>query len=99
MGGGNSTLRAIRIALLVGFLVLATTLHGHGSTYNTLHIVYFVLVIGLLIASFSMRGGRRSGNRQSGRGGPVGRGGFGGAPPPPPPHATPILQSDTEPGD
>lgn len=101
MGGGSSTFRVVRIALLVVFLVLAATLHGRGSTYNTLHIVYIVLVIGLLVGSLALGRGRRGlqrGNRQGGGNDPVGRGGFGGAPPAPPPHAEPMQQTDPESG-
>jgi hypothetical protein len=69
----------VRLGVLVAFLVLAATLHGHGSTYNALHGVYIVIIVGLLIASFALRGrGRgRIGSRGPGSGG----GSFGTGPP------------------
>jgi hypothetical protein len=79
MGGGRSGLRMIRLGALVLFLILAATLHGRGSTYNTLHVVYIVIVVGVLVASIAGRGRGRSGLRRPGGGG----GGFGSGPPAP----------------
>jgi len=69
----------VRLGALVLFLILAVTLHGRGSTYNTLHAVYFVIIAGVLVASLVGRGrGRgRNGPRGSGFGG----GSFGSGPP------------------
>ncbi len=83
MGGGRSTLRMVRLGVLVVFLILAATLHGHGSTYNTLHVVYFVIIIGLVIAAFAgRRGSGRFGSGGS-SGSRVGGGSFGSGPPRP----------------
>jgi hypothetical protein len=83
MGGGRSSLRMVRFGALAVFLILAATLHNHGSAYNTLHIVYFVIIAGLLVASFAGRRGRG----RFGSGGPggsrVGGGSFGSGPPRP----------------
>jgi hypothetical protein len=75
MGGGRSGLRMVRIVALVLFLILAATLHGRGTTYNTLHVVYIIIVVGVLIASVAGR--RRCGSRGSRHGG----GSFGTGPP------------------
>jgi hypothetical protein len=83
-----SGFRVARIVLLVGFLLLLVTLHGRGSTYNELHIVYIVLIVALLIGSFAIGGGRRRMMGRGGTNGPRGRnfgGGSFGSPPPPPP--------------
>jgi hypothetical protein len=81
MGGGRSTLRMVRFGVLAVFLILAATLHDRGSTYNGLHVVYFVIIAGLLVASFA----RRRGRGRFGSGGPggsrLGGGSFGSAPP------------------
>jgi hypothetical protein len=73
----------VRLGVLFLFLVLAATLHHRGSTYNTIHIVYFVVIAGVLVASFAARGrGRgRGGGRFGPPGGGVGRGSFGSGPP------------------
>jgi hypothetical protein len=79
MGGGRSTLRMVRIGALVLFLILAVSLHGRGSTYNVLHVVYIAIILVVLVLSFASRG-RRSG-RGDGRG--SGGGGFDSGPPGP----------------
>jgi hypothetical protein len=73
----------LRLGALVLFLVLAGTLHRQGSTYNAIHIAYFVVLAGVLVASFAARGrGRgRGGGRFGPPGGGVGRGSFGSGPP------------------
>jgi hypothetical protein len=95
-----SGLRMVRIGLLVAFLILVVTLHGHGSTYNDIHIVYLVLVVGILIFAVTQRrrqggmgrggmGRGRMGRGGMGRGGPdggsTGSGSYGTPRPPPPP--------------
>ena len=92
-GRGMSGLRMVRIGLLVAFLILVATLHGHGSTYNDIHIVYLVLVVGILIFAVTQRrrqGGMGRGGMGRGRmgqggpdGGPTGSGSYGTPPPPP----------------
>jgi hypothetical protein len=81
----------VRLGVLVLFLVLAATLHRQGSTYNVIHIVYFVVIAGVLVASFAARGrGRgRGGGRFGPPGGGVGRGSFGSGPPRPPENSNP----------
>jgi hypothetical protein len=87
MGGGRSTLRMIRLGALVLFVVLASTLHGRGSTYNTLHVVYLVVIAGVLVVSLALRGrgGGRGPGGGGGRFGPggsrMGGGSFGSGPP------------------
>jgi hypothetical protein len=88
MGGGHSTLRMIRLGALLLFIVLAATLHGRGSTYNTLHVVYLVVIAGVLVASLTLRGRGRGGRGPGGGGGRFGSGGsrlgggsFGSGPP------------------
>ena len=106
-----SSFRMIRIGLLLSVLILGATLHDKGSTYNTIRVIYVVIVLGLLIGSFALRRGggmRRRG--PSGYGGPAGpagpadpgagRGSFGSAPvpPPPPPPAPGHDNSDPDAG-
>jgi hypothetical protein len=84
--GGMSSFRIARVVLLLGFLLLVLTLHGRGSTYNTLHVVYIVLLVALLLGSLVVsrrRGtmGRRGPGGQ--RRGPMAGGGSFGSPPPP----------------
>jgi hypothetical protein len=71
----------VRLCVLVLFLVLAATLHHQGSTYNAIHIVYFVVIASVLVASFAARGRGRGGGRFGPPGGGVGRGSFGSGPP------------------
>jgi hypothetical protein len=97
-----SSFRMIRIGLLVSVLILGATLHDKGSTYNTIRVIYVVIVLGLLIGSFALRRGggmRRRG--PGGYGGPTGptdpaagRGSFGTAPPPPPGRENPDPEAD-----
>jgi hypothetical protein len=71
--------------MLVVFLILATTLNHQGSTYGAIHVIYLVLIVGLLVATFAFRG--RGGGRGGGRFGPRrqagGGGSFGSGPPAP----------------
>lgn len=90
MGGGRSGLRAVRLALLVGILIIGATLHHSGSTYHAVYVIYIVIIVGILVASIALRRGRwgqqrrmrgpRDSDPQS-----MGRGGFGTPPPPPSP--------------
>jgi hypothetical protein len=89
---GPSWIRFVRLGLLALILILGATLHDRGSTYNTIHIVYLVVVVALLIGTVIFaRGLGRSSSRgrglQRGRGrygpsddAPVGSGSFGTAP-------------------
>jgi hypothetical protein len=84
MGGGRSNLRFIRLGVLVVFLVLSASLHHRGSTYNVIHVLYLVIIVGLVVALIASR--RRGGGRGGfGPRGP-GRGGSFGSGPPPHPH-------------
>jgi hypothetical protein len=76
MGGSRSNLRLIRIGLLVAVLLIGASLHHSGSTYNTIHVIYLVIIVGLLVASVVIR--KRSGRGRRGSGG---RGGYGSPPP------------------
>jgi len=103
-----SGFRMARIGLLVAFLILLVTLHGRGAAYNDFHVIYLVLLVGLLAFSFTRRRGQRpmgQGRWRNGSGGqpgnqPSGRGSFGTAPPPPPPPAQTNWENpDPESGD
>ena len=90
MGGRNSSLRFLRLGALAAFLVGTAVFHVRGSGYATLRVIYIVVIVGVLIASFALRRrgrsgpGGRSGGGGRGMGSGVGGGTFG-APPPPPP--------------
>jgi uncharacterized membrane protein YgcG len=77
----------IRLGALLLFIVLAATLHGRGSTYNTLHVVYLVVIAGVLVAALALRsrGGGRGpgggGGRFGAGGSRLGGGSFGSGPP------------------
>jgi hypothetical protein len=105
-GGGRgspSWLRVVRIALLIGIVVLGATLGHSNGTYNAIHTVYLVIIVALLIASVAYGrsrrgmggpGGRRDrGNAPWHQDDTTGQGGFGTAPPPatatPPPMPPP----------
>jgi uncharacterized membrane protein YgcG len=85
MGGSRSTIRMVRLGVLVLFLVLTAAFRGHGSTDHTLHDVYLVIFVGLIVATIAMS--RRGGGRgmRGGRFGPGGNrfggGSFGSGPP------------------
>jgi hypothetical protein len=68
----------VRMGALVLFLILAFTLHGHGSAYSTVHALYFVVIAAVLVASLVGRGRRRGRQGQGGSG--LGRGSFGSGP-------------------
>jgi hypothetical protein len=73
MGGGNRSLRFVRIGALVLILLIGAAFHDKGSAYNTIHIVYIVLIVALLLTGLVLsRRGRGSGNQ--GRGYNRGRG-------------------------
>jgi hypothetical protein len=85
MGGGRSTLRMVRLSAFVLILVVGATLHRQGSTYNALHVVYFVIIAAVVIASIASRGRGRGPGYGRGRRGPggsrFGGGSFGSGPP------------------
>jgi len=88
MGGRNSSLRFLRLGALAALLIGTAVFHVRGSGYVTLRVIYIVVIVGVLIASFALR--RRGGSGPGGRsgGGPGMRSGAGGgtfgAPVPPP---------------
>src|ERR1017187_2355586 len=87
MGRRNSSLRFLRLGALAAFLIGTAVFHVRGSGYVTLRVIYIVVIVGVLMASFAVR--RRWGSGPGGRsgGGGVGSGvggGTFGAPPPPP---------------
>jgi hypothetical protein len=89
MGGRNSSLRFLRLGALAALLIGTAVFHVRGSGYVTLRVIYIVVIVGLLIASFALRrrGGSGPGGRSGGGGRGMGRGvggGTFGAPPPPP---------------
>jgi len=70
-GSRGQRLRVLRFVLLALLLVGLFVLHGHGRGYETIRIVYYVGIIGLL---FARRAGqsRRRGPQGGGVGGPGG---------------------------
>src|SRR5450755_1285297 len=72
MGGRNSSLRFLRLGALAALLLGTAVFHVRSSGYVTLRVIYIVVIVGVLIASFALR--RRGG---SGPGGRSGGGGMG----------------------
>ena len=89
MGGRNSSLRFLRLGALAALLIGTAVFHVRGSGYVTLRVIYIVVIVGVLIASFALRRrggsgpGGRSGGGGRGMGSGVGGGTFGALPPPP----------------
>jgi hypothetical protein len=89
MGGRTSSLRFLRLGALAALLIGTAVFHVRGSGYATLRVIYIVVIVGVLVASFALRrrGGSGPGGRSGGGGRRMGsgvRGGTFGAPPPPP---------------
>lgn len=80
-GSRNPRARALRLGLLAVVLVAAVLFHGHGRAYEGVRILYYLGIVGLLVARFAGRS-RRQGPPGGGFG-PRGRGRFGamGGPP------------------
>jgi hypothetical protein len=77
--GNRSPLRYLRLGLLILIVLAAVVFHGKGRAYDTIHDVYFVLIIGLLgFALFSRGRSRRNQMGGGPMGGPMGGGGMGG---------------------
>jgi hypothetical protein len=55
MGGRNSSLRFLRLGALAALLIGTAVFHVRGSGYVTLRVIYIVVIIGVLIASFALR--------------------------------------------
>jgi hypothetical protein len=67
MGGRNSSLRFLRLGALAALLIGTAVFHVRGSGYVTLRVIYIVVIVGVLIASFALR--RRGGSGLRGRSG------------------------------
>jgi hypothetical protein len=111
MGRGNSSLRAIRLGLLVMVILAGVVFHHSGGVYDTIHVIYIVLIVGFLVFALATR--RRGGRQPQGGtaggswGGPV-RGQWGAgtsapatpssapATPPAPPSDRPVGLVDNE---
>ena len=55
MGGRNSSLRFLRLGALAALLIGTAVFHVRGSGYVTLRLIYIVVIIGVLTASFALR--------------------------------------------
>jgi hypothetical protein len=55
MGGRNSSLRFLRLGALAALLIGTAVFHVRGSGYVTLRVIYIVVIVGVLIASFALR--------------------------------------------
>jgi hypothetical protein len=71
MGGRNSSLRFLRLGALAALLIGTAVFHVRGSGYVTLRVIYIVVIVGALIASFALRrrGGSGPVDRSDGSGG------------------------------
>ena len=69
MGRRNSSLRFLRLGALAALLIGTAVFHVRGSGYVTLRVIYIVVIVGVLIASFALR--RRGGSGPAGRSGGV----------------------------
>ena len=97
MGGPNASLRFLRLGALAALLIGTAVFHVRGSGYITLRVIYIVVIVGVLIASFALcrRGSSGPGGRSGG--GPGMRNGVGGGTfgaPLPPPIRRPENESD-----
>lgn len=61
-----SNYRMMRIGLLIAVIVGGLIFHHQGHAYETIRIVYVVIVVGFLIWRISMRTGRIRRNRNPG---------------------------------
>lgn len=93
MGRGNSSLRTIRIGLLVMVILAGVVFRHSGGAYDTIRGIYYVLIVGFLVFAIVTR--RRAGlSRRGTAGGSWGGssgGSWGNRPPPaqPPPASDP----------
>ena len=51
---------AIRIALVLGFVLVGITLHHHGATYDVVRVIYVALIVGLIVWRIRVRRSRRA---------------------------------------
>jgi len=87
MGRGNSSLRAIRIGLLVMVILAGVVFRHSGGTYDAIRGVYYVLIVGFLVFAFvtRRRAGQSRGGTAGGSWGGTSGGSWGNRPPPPQP--------------
>jgi hypothetical protein len=64
MGRGNSSLRAARLGLLVMVILAGVVFHRSGGVYQTIHVLYYVLIVGFLVFALATR--RRRGSQPRG---------------------------------
>jgi len=64
MGRGNSSLRAVRLGLLVMVILAGVVFHRSGGTYQAIHVLYYVLIVGFV--GFALMTRRRRGNQAPG---------------------------------
>jgi hypothetical protein len=104
MGRGNSSLRYLRLGLLVMVILAGVVFHRSGGIYDTIHAIYYVLIVGfLLFAIVTRRRARQSGGTAGGSwGGGASGGSWGGRPAggswgdtPPPPQPPPSTDRPT----
>jgi hypothetical protein len=93
MGRGNSSLRMLRLGLLVMVILAGVVFHHSGGVYDTIHAIYYVLIVGFIVFAIATR--RRSrqspGGTAGGSWGGTSGGSWGNTPPPaqPPPSSDP----------
>jgi hypothetical protein len=100
MGRGNSSLRYLRLGLLVMVILAGVVFHRSGGIYDTIHAIYYVLIIGFLVFAIATRrrarqspggtaGGSWGGGASGGSwGGRAPGGSWGNTPPPAQPPAS-----------
>jgi hypothetical protein len=95
MGRGNSSLRMLRLGLLVMVILAGVVFHHSGGVYDTIHAIYYVLIVGFIVFAIATR--RRSrqspGGTAGGSWGGTSGGSWGNTPPPaqPPPSSDPPI--------
>jgi hypothetical protein len=60
-GRGNSSLRAVRLGAFVLVILAGVVFHHSGGVYQTIHLLYLVLVVGVL--GYALLARSRRGNR------------------------------------
>jgi hypothetical protein len=100
MGRGNSSLRYLRLGLLVMVILAGVVFHHSGGVYDTIHAIYYVLIVGFIVFAIATRrrakqssggtaGGSWGGGASGGSwGGGAPGGSWGNTPPPAQPPAS-----------
>jgi len=84
MGRGNPSLRAVRLGLLVMVILAGVVFHHSGGVYDTIHVLYLVLIVGLLAFALVTRRRRQPpGGTSAGSWGGTSGGSWGGVNRPP----------------